>query len=170
VKWGGDGTTTGAGASLSLLATVEVGGPAGIGTGNQCAWDGLPGVPRSGQGSYTNLPGDARRLHAPSPVRESTVPTFTFQGQAGEQVRLLVGLAPGYTFAPFQSGVLLVGDPFQVLNMGVVPASGTLTVPFPVGALGTTPSRLLFLQARFTNAQGTKLSGPAALLELNQIY
>jgi hypothetical protein len=149
---------------------------------------GLGGAPGNGPESYggadgnayftdpgsmlTNLPGPSKHFVSPTPVRENTLATLTFIGMPGERVQLLICRTSGHHFDAMESGVLLLGSPIRVVSMGVVPASSTLLVQFPVLALDPgVESTVLYMQARFMDQQGnTVLSGPSSMVILSHLF
>jgi len=115
-------------------------------------------------------PDPRRHLVAESPVREGTTATLALTGEPGELVRLLISRTADRVPSPLHSGVLLLGSPIRLVQLGTVPPGGVLTAQVPVFALGPGLDVVtLHLQSRFTSAQGvTVLSGPAPWVVLDQ--
>jgi hypothetical protein len=176
--WGGDGGNGlhleyfSSGVLLDDLLVRGAGGPPGSGPES---FDGAPGYARLaqlGENKFTDLPGASRHFISPTPVRENTSAVLTFTGVPGEQVELLISRSAGLRADRNENGVLLLGGPMRIASMGVVPASGTLLVQFPVFALDPgVESTVLYMQARFTDQQGnTVLSGPSSMVILSHLF
>ncbi len=162
---------------VRLLASVTFGAPGGpvlpppSPCGGQCGSTGYAGYDRLG-GSFSDIPGTARSLAAPSVVRFTEI--VTFRGQPGDRVGLFIAdNTSSAQFIPAWHGVLLVplrAPPAatRALLVGVVPANGVLYVPLGAPALQPgTGSRTLFLQALFTDVQGQRfLSGVRSMTVL----
>ena len=134
----------------------------------------MNGVDRfiSSDSTVADLAGTSKHFVAPSPVRGSTAATLSFTGGPGETVTLLIARTPGFEFDATENGMLLLADPIRAIDLGVVPASGTLDVQFPIPAIGPElESSTPYLQARFTYGQGQSvLGGPSSLIVLNQAF
>ena len=167
---GGAGIRLSGAATAEMLDTFEAGGAGGHAHPTACCSAGeLPGPARLGSG-FTDLAGTSRHLVAESPVREGTTATLTLTGEPGELVRLLISRTADRKASPLHSGVLLLGSPIRLVQLGTVPPGGVLTAQVPVFTLGPGLEAItLHLQSRFTSPQGvTVLSGPAPWVVLDQ--
>jgi hypothetical protein len=170
---GGNGMTLSGGTRAILLDDIfsaGVGGPAGNGDSSP----GQFGHQRvASQGSqFRDLPGTAVRVGSSTPVRENTPTTLSFTGAPGEQAELLISRTSAHHFDAGESGVLLLGSPVRVITVGVVPASGILSVQIPVPGLDPgVEAAVLHMQARFIDPQGnTVLSGPSGMVILSHLF
>jgi hypothetical protein len=171
---GGDGLRLEYESNAVLLDDVlepGVAGGAGNGPESDPGDDGYAYVTATGS-ALTYLPGRSRHLLSSTPVRENTVAPLKFTGAPGEQVQLLISRTAGLRTDRTESGVLLLGSPIRVVSVGVVPASGTLSVQIPVSSLDPgVESTVLYMQAPFTDPQGnTVLSGPSSMVILSHLF
>lgn len=124
-------------------------------------------------GIVSTIAGNARRLEGPALVRDDTLATLTFRGQAGEQVEIAVALNQAvHQFDPAQAGVLHVRNP-RWRAVGDVPASGVLTSALRMPNLSPAdPGAVFVVQARFvdpTTGQA-RLSNVHALVLVDASY
>jgi hypothetical protein len=171
---GGDGLRLEYASTAVLLDDVLVaglGGGAGNGPESNPGDDGYEYVTATGS-TLTFSPGRSRHLISSTPVRENTVAPLQFRGAVGEQVQLLISRNADLRADRTENGVLLLGGPIRIASMGVVPASGTLIVQFPVFALDPgIDSTALYMQARFIGQQGhSVLSGPSSMVILSHLF
>lgn len=164
-------------ATVRLLETVTTGGAGGralTAFGNCGDWgsDGADGLARFNfQSTYTDIPGDARKLSTPTIAHAGTTAFFTARGEPGDVVGVLFGTsALTATYKPAWRGMLLVpirqapvGTP--LLLLGTVPPSGVINYPLAIPALAPgEPSRTTYVQAVFTDPMGVRtLSGARTL-------
>ena len=110
-----------------------------------------------------------------SPVRDQTkaVP-ITFTGIPADDVTLFISRNTGNQYDPSVRGVLVAAAPFfEIIPMGVVPASGVLETTLAVPDSWTPPytATLFFAQALFTDSMGEQtLSNPTSLVVLDHVY
>lgn len=84
------------------------------------------------------LAGTARSVIASSPVREGEFATITVQGAPGEFALIAYsGEFQAGTFAPQWRAPPLVGAPQQLVALGALPATGSASLGFIVGELGS---------------------------------
>lgn len=143
---GGVGVRLLAGAELILRDASVLGGPVAVGCDGQAqvgpAFELL-------DGSVSNLPGLARSLNVPSPLREGVPGAFSYSGQASDLVLLAASPLPTTIFDPvFLGGALVPGiTGLQIVSLGVA-ASGTLPGVLTGPALPTgIEGRELYAQA-----------------------
>lgn len=79
-------------------------------------------------GQQIDLPGTARTLTIPNPVREGETAQLAFAGEPGDLVFLVVALDQASTFNPLL-GQDVTADPFFLLPMGTAGPTGLLNVP-----------------------------------------
>jgi hypothetical protein len=166
---GGDGLRLiGPGCHGVLLDTGLQGG-----TGACSAPDGLPLMLQAGATS-ASYAGDARPFQASSPVREGQEATMTLAGVSGDVAFLFASL--GTTSQPLAkwAGVLHAAPPFAIepLVVGVVPASGKLTLQVPVPPLPVgTESIHVHLQSLHVPTSGAATLGyPHGVLLLDAAF
>lgn len=133
----GDGIQFDAACTVRLLDTTTAAGVPGQPSPSCGAAAGNPGQDLNGPaGIVTQLAGDARSLDVGSPVVEGTSVPFTFTGQAGDTVLLVIGLEPDLgTYYPAFGVVQLVEAPWVLLPMGTIPAGGVLQANLPIPQL-----------------------------------
>jgi hypothetical protein len=76
-----------------------------------------------------------------------------------------------HVFDQASNGTLLVGSPFVEQDLGLLPAGGTLQVPFAIAASVAPPggAAKLYMQAVMTDLAGnTYLSSPMTLVVLDE--
>lgn len=173
----GCGTPGNGGAAIRAWSTTVVsqsnqltGGKGGRVFEFNCNLTGAPGLPFAGHGAQlTELPGTAPRLSAPSLVREGDPVQFTFEGDPGSRVDLIVGLGDAFLYLPALSGNLLVAPPFlrDRFIAGVIPASGTLdwTLNAP-GVPALTWAGLRFQSGHYDPVTSSIKLGPVHVLAI----
>ena len=180
---GGDGATglhlQGSVTTANVLQCTFTGGHGGIYscTLGGCGQMGQTAPPTyvTAGASLTTLLGTSRKLVAPRVVRESpaTIP-LTIQGQAGDLVFLLISRQAAFKYVPSQAGVLLSpqSPPPAVLNLGVIPAGGVLSLSIPSYDLGAgVQSRTYFLQTLHRLPNGSRVLGsPGSLAVLDSAF
>jgi hypothetical protein len=180
--YGGDGGS-GIYANLSgqhhayLLTTSASGGPGGAsgpGGCGPCSGSGSAGSPESG-GNFIDVAGDARVMIVPTPVRELTSPELRFSGQPGDQVSLIVARhAQTAQYLPTWHGALVVEvtHPLLVINMGTIPASGSLHANLNLSDLGPgVQSRVYYLQSLFVDMHNHRhLGSPSCMVVLDSAF
>ena len=162
-----DGTTDG-----HLLEVLTEGGEGGA-CGFNCGDDGQDLAVGPGA-SVQLIAGSARTLVAPTPVREGTIVTFTFEGEPGDGAFVLFSTGPAYALMPSLKGVLLLELPLAQGRrfMGPIPGGGTLVKPVPIPMLGGgSEDATLFLQAMFQDPSGgVWLASPTSLVILDASF
>ena len=194
---GGDGGLGGAGFGLSMAAGGDggngidltfsahafalddvlesgLGGGAGNGPDSESGSSGAPHSESFGS-VYAVVQGLSRHLMAPTSMIRNTTTAISLSGAPGDSVSLLIARQPGFDYDPAStgnSGVLMLAEPIRAIHVGVLPASGVLSIDLPVITLAPgLDSTLLQLQARFTNIHGDSLlSGPRALVVLGSKF
>lgn len=171
---GGYGIVSSTMSIAHLLQVTATGGAAGFGYSNGLCGDpnidGYPGAAYSGSG-FDTIPGTARRLTAPNPVRESTSVNLTFQGVAGDQVFLCVSGRTRFRFSNENRGVFLCQS-VEPTIIGTVPSSGTLVASYTFPELEPgAESRVYYLQAvHYGPPDGWTLGSPVSLVVLDQAF
>lgn len=145
-------------------ATVQ-GGAAGVGT---CG-GAMPGEDFQlvSGGVVNDLPGKARAYQVDSPVVVGEVLAFEFAGLPGDLA--VLGLSTEtepFLFLP-GDGAILVGGPIVLSTFGVVPASGSLELDIPLGAIGGDVLNVYSQAAFFDSAGLLTLSSGSALTLLS---
>lgn len=134
---GGDGLRVEAAAQAQLLDNLLTAGAEGSGSAGGAA--GQPGSMTTGGGVFHFFDGSARSFALSATVSgDKSTPSLTIQGDPGDEARVFRSNLPGWkSLTPMQPGVFLVRWPAlsPVSPSGIVPASGTLTVPFPLAEL-----------------------------------
>jgi len=174
---GGDGVLLDYGSHAYALGDeLVLGLPGGAGNGPDSG-SGSPGLSHFAwmHSTFSIVSGTAKHLIAPTSLAQSASPTITLSGAPGDSVSLLIARQPGFEYDPANtgnSGVLMLAEPIRAIHLGIVPASGVLTVNLPMITLAPgLDSTLLHLQARFTNIHGDSvLSGPSALVVLSSRF
>lgn len=118
---------------------------------------GLSGVPVGGLGLEHGYSGQHLQIRAPSVVHPGQSVTFEARGTPGVVVRLFASTDARFFHVPSWRGVLVPGVPAvdDGMTMGVIPASGVLSVSYLVPALASgVSSRHLFVQAYRTDPSG----------------
>jgi hypothetical protein len=137
-------------------------------TPQSCVWP-SNGPPTA----HSNLAGTARLLSGATLVRDTTPLSLTFTGVTGEVIELAVSATkPTFVDMPSQFGVLHIAQP-QWRRVGGVPASGSLTLAFPLPNLKiTNPGATWFMQARFIDATTgqVRLSNLHTVVEVDASY
>lgn len=142
------------------------------------------GLPQSG--GYCGLPqavsgtapvalgGTARVFTASRVTRENGSLRLDFSGQPGDRVELVFGERGRLVAQDALRGTSLIraSKPQPVMQVGVVPASGTLTLLVPIGELGAgVAARRSFAQALFVEPGGAAtLSASATIVLLDSSY
>lgn len=140
-------------------------------SGHDAAGGTSVGVRIDGGATFSTLPGLGRTLTTNRVLREGSQLRLEFTGQPGDVVELTFAESGRFQSSPALRGVSLLrtSKPTPVLQAGVVDASGTLHVTWPIDELGTgVQARRLFLQAVFRDTSGvTTLSTPATVVLLD---
>ncbi len=168
---GGDGIVFGDAASTAVQrASTVSGGAGGIGGVNPDLGSGCPagadGAAFAGPGLATSLPGGSDPLDiVPAIVREGGAGTLVLHGTSGSSAWLLPGFGQSQLWLPAHAGVLLPTATALIVPLGVVPASGEITLPYvapvlPAGVTGVT----LVLQSASVGAGPVLLGGGGALV------
>ena len=148
-------------------ASEAYGGTGGRGGGSTCSHNGGNGLPRSAAAgsSFVFLDRPPPTLYASSPQPENAPLQIRITGAPGDRVHLLTSHAAGRVELPAQEGVLLVGLPASVVELGVVPASGELIFHLPAIALADgVGATVLHLQASHASPDGDRRLGTAATM------
>jgi hypothetical protein len=156
--------------ALRALDTLFALGTSAPGASASCAQ-----APVDVQGAtFTIFGGSARRINGSRVTREGHVARIEVTGVPGDRVELTFAERGRFAPTDAQRGVHLVArrTPHPVLLAGTIPASGTLTVGWPVGELGGgVAARRLFVQASCVDAAGvTTLTGVVTLVLLDAAY
>jgi hypothetical protein len=181
--YGGDGghgielAASQPGSTAHLLDTQVVAGSGGSWTSMCsiiCGNNGSNGHAREGT-TFVDMVGAARRMVAPSPAREQTLPTFRFQGLPNERVALLLSSTPASpSIVPSWFGFLMVRqtEPALTLPLGTTDATGVLEVDVLMPTLEPGESfRTVHLQSVFVDSQARKhLGTPSTLVVLDSTY
>jgi len=118
---------------------VMVGGIGGLAGAELCA-DGAPGLASNVlSGTQIDLPGIARTLTVPNPVREGETAQVQFLGQPGDLVFLIVAIGQESSFNPIW-GQGVTADPFFLIPVGSAGPTGALNVPILINPF-TNPAR-----------------------------
>jgi len=171
---GGDGVSL-SGAVPSTVELVDTGLFFGLGgDGSGVCSDGADGAPSFVAASSTlvSTAGVARSLSSTTPVREGEMTDIVFTGAEDDFVfgvasTSALGLAlPGY------HGPLLVGVPFNLVTVGVLPPSGEVTLTLTMDPLpGGWDYLVRYLQAlHVTPGLEAFLSAPTALVVLDDSF
>ncbi len=168
--FGGDGGAGYAqnGGLLGHVDTTFTGGPFGYGVAYYGCGNGDDGpdfLPSGG--TAVALPGNARGLSVPAPLRAGVSADLVLAGDAGDLAVVAFSTDADFLYLPGLSGAILVGGSPFLITAGVVPAGGTLLVPVQFTALGGgLESLLLHGQAAFVETGGAVRLGPysAAIL------
>ena len=175
---GGDGIGSLGGVHVALLDCTTVAGAAGAGGTDTCGPGGSPGLAGSAidlgaSSTLDQLPGSARRLVMPTPVRESTPIALTLTGVPGEVVYLTMWTDTRFLYSPAMSGTLLEKAPLiRRVRLGVIPATGTLIKNVALPDLGPgVQGKTYFFQAYFLGpANAVTLGSPAFVVELDSAF
>jgi hypothetical protein len=167
---GGDGIQVVAGGNVHVAGLLGTGNLPGVGA---------PGCGQVGeQGSLLDavspgelpswLPGNPVSLSATRVARENESVTVTISGALDQQVRVLVGFAPKFSYEPKLSGVAVV-EPALVLDPGPLSLTGEATFKGRVPELGPgVQSMFVYLQVQSTNQAGLVTLGmPSVVLLLD---
>lgn len=168
---GGDGLQLDAASEAKILETgtfLGIGGwwypPSGT----------IDGLARRGPGTFTDLPGFARRCVIPSVVREATAPTITFFGQPGDEVYLLARRAPAFFYWPGGLGQYLVASAqlHPLMIIGTVPGAAPVVSGLALGDLGPgVESAVVHLQALFREPGGQwRIGTSGSIVILDSAY
>ena len=130
---GGDGVVARGGDSLVYLCNVAAQGSPGGVDPNGVISDGC-----DGEGSRTfggavisTCASDSLSIELPPLVLVGTTPSYTISGPAGASVYLLIARKRAWREFPATAGLLHLGGAFQTVYLGLMPASGEITRPFP---------------------------------------
>lgn len=148
-------------------------GAGGVSTSSEPCPDGSPGQPVSPPtGAHTVLPGLARGLRAPAPVREGESMELVFIGQPGDQALMLYSPLSALLFLQQFTGVLLVPPASPLIAVGTVPVDGTLEFTLIMPLLPTTfDSATILLQSVYQpTSGGWVLGGGSNLIPLDQSF
>jgi len=163
---GGDGGNgfTASGGELDHVDTSFVGGPKGYGVTAYGCGHGQIGLPKFISGAVESaLPGSARDLSVPAPLRSGIVNQIVLVGEPGDSALVGIALAPDFVYTPALTGALLIEAPTAVAGAFAMPPSGALLVPITYSGLGTSADALpLFAQALFVDSAGTLRLAPAS--------
>jgi hypothetical protein len=154
---GGNGLTVVFNGVATLLGCAAIGGKGGEhGSGTSYANDGKPTFAEAG-GSIGTLPGPARSMAAPSPVREGQAATLEFHGAPGDAAFVIYSTGQQAALdIPLFSGFLLPSFAgLDAVGFGVL-AGDTLSVPIYVPVLPPTiEGTTYYLQSFFAGAGGS---------------
>jgi len=123
--------------------------------------------PVTASGPPTISPQQARSYMSSALAREGGSVQASFLGEPGDRILLVVGTHPSSLFRPQFEGTLLVAPPFLVppFFCGTIPASGALTLNFPMSArIGNTEGLPYFTQAIFVDSTNRLFMGPGSLV------
>jgi predicted outer membrane repeat protein len=167
---GGDGIhLADAAAHAGLLDDTFIPGNGGKAHGLP-AHSGAPGQPIAGPGTTQLFTGPQRTLTASTRiVSDQASLGLTIKGAPGDQVFLVTSTRAGFFSPPNTVGPFLVHVPALVPldPIGVVPASGVLSVTVPVVPLGASEvQRIDYLQAGCLDASGQHLLTGSVLVEV----
>ena len=154
---GGDGLVVAPQATAWLRDTVALGGPGGgdyYGTGNP----GQDGVPIVGFAQMFAVPAASPtvQVHAADDVGTVQVEV---QGPAGKEAALLVGRAPVRIPRGAEAGFQQVAGPFQRIELGPLPATGTLRHTLDIDPVSGAEVEQVVVQA-VTYSGGPGAPGP----------
>jgi hypothetical protein len=159
---GGDGLSLAAGTSATLVDSTLSGGPGGaLGT-----WTAFPGMPLTGGGTATTLPGEVGGYTIASPIESGASTTLTFTGPPGWNVFLSYALEFTPTFDAQRSGYDVLPPDAPLVFVGAMPLSGSLQVSIPYQLPSGAQAGILYTQAKLYDlVTGTPyLAQPSALL------
>lgn len=127
---GGDGLNVGFSSQAQVLDSSWTGGTPGVAPvfpGNT----GSAGVAQGGLGTLNPISGSARRFTWESVVDDTATMNLQVEGEPGDRVFWTQSDRTAYRFNPAVKGVWLVPFPTDLpfMPMGVIPPSGTLTIP-----------------------------------------
>ncbi|HEX5010531.1 MAG TPA: hypothetical protein VFY71_09015 [Planctomycetota bacterium] len=167
---GGDGIQVVAGGNVhvaGLLGTGDLPGTGAVGCGQVGEVGNLLDAVPPGE-LPTWLPGNPVTLTATRVARENEKVTISISGALGQQVRVLVGFEPKFSYEPEHSGVAVV-EPALVLDPGPVSVTGEATFHGRVPELGPgVESMFVYLQVQSTNQAGLVTLGmPSVVLLLD---
>lgn len=144
---GGDGVHVASGGELQRQQCTFQAGQAGVGL----FFDGAPGSPVGGPGAVVPIAGAVRTMFTLPPAQDGTSIQLDFKGLPGDFAVLAVSGGADYIPVPELAGVVVIG-PGQLLPMGVVPPSGTLTRVLQLDVLGPgEPALQAHLQSLFVD-------------------
>jgi len=165
---GGDGIQVVAGGNVHVAGLLGTGNLPGVGAPG-CSQVGelgnlLDAVPPAELPTW--LPGNPVTLTATRVARENEAVTITISGALDQQVRVLVGFEPTFSYQPELSGVAVV-EPALVLDPGPLSVTGEATFKGRVPELGPgVESMFVFLQVQSTNAAGLVTLGMPSIVLL----
>jgi len=167
---GGDGIQVVAGGNVHVAGLLGTGDLPGVGAPG-CGQVGelgnlLDAVPPGELPTW--LPGNPVSLTATRVARENEAVTITLSGVVDQEVRVLVGFEPKFSYQPRLSGVAVV-EPVLVLDPGPVSVTGEVTFKGRVPELGPgVQSMFVYLQVQSTNHAGIVTLGmPSVVLLLD---
>jgi len=151
---GGHGVDGDAASQTRVVDSTLQGGLAG--SCPVCSVDGVDGSPTAGAGLVISYAGSARLFTAERITGDRELWNVSVTGTPGDRVFLVDNDKPTLTAAQPVLGVTLVPPPPGALaQLGVIPASGVLTVQAPVQGLGAgAPARVRFVQGLVLDAAG----------------
>ena len=157
---GGDGIDVDGSSQVTYLQGNTLDGGTGNPNGQDVRYD---------DGVLTYLPGPNRTFEISSPARYGQNVTLQFNGQPFELVYLPHAVAPGATFQ--WNGMFLI-DPFQLLmfRIGILPASGSLTLNVTVPDLSPLTAVPFYSQGWFVGPGGLSLSSASMSVLLDPAY
>lgn len=130
---GGDGVLgRGADTRVILCDVAATGGTGGLDL--ELNWShGCQGIASRAQDGalVESCPADHVTFEIVPAAAAGTAPSYTITGPAGADVWLMFSRSRGWREFPSDAGVLHMGGPFQFVSLGTLPASGSLTRPFP---------------------------------------
>jgi hypothetical protein len=170
---GGDGIQVVAGGNVhvaGLLGTGDLPGTGAAGCGQVGEVGNLLDAVPPGE-LPTWLPGNPVTLTATRVARENEKVTISISGAIDQQVRVLVGFEPKFSYEPEHSGVAVV-EPALVIDPGPLSVTGEATFHGRVPELGPgVESMLVYLQVQSTNEAGLVTLGmPSVVLLLDSQF
>lgn len=166
------------GTSPSLVVVLDgafVPGQGGFNYDETC-WSAGPGSPIEAPALYGGfaqvLNGSAHSYRITSPVREQHSATVSIEGTTGSLAVVLVAGLPANAYFVDFGGVVLAAPPLNVLPLGAIPGSGSLTANLAV------PAQAPGVEAVVVHTQSVlvaptlaiQLGPPAALVILDQSF
>jgi hypothetical protein len=130
-----------------------------------------PGMNVNGVGA-TTLPGRARVMAIPNPVRELTTVPIRINGQPGDAVYLFTSMQTSFRYVPNYEGVQIPQHPPAPTFLGMIGATGVLTTQITFPDLGPgAQEQNFYLQCAHQDVQGHwTLGTPASLIVLDQAF
>ena len=161
----------GASPQVYTLDTTLAGGLGGVPAdcGEPPFSPGANGAPVSTlAGSHVPLAGASRHMLVQGPEVEGELADLEFHGEAGDVTFLVAGFETTSLFLEPLAGTQLVAEPFVVLPMGTLDATGQLATSIPLGLLGGAVEFVsMYAQAAMVAPDGVYLAGGSVLTILS---